>query len=128
MKSPLSLFHLHFTVFQNTVIAKKVLSLNFSHFLGKKKRDTGYEYQHYQQGYERNSGYVEPEKCECGTIEDCFDLPCPKFGGLVKLKFTRRGPPTRNDYDEIRRRYFQSRQTGEGFTTAAPPDCRVISY
>ena len=93
--------------------------------LGKYKRSSGDRNAFYKPDYHRRDGYGEPE--ECGTIEDCFDLPCPKFGFAVKLRFTRRGPPTRNNYDEIRR-HFQSRQTGEGFSSAAPPDCRVINY
>ena len=97
------------------------------YLLGQKRRRSGNRNKYYKPEYEyhQRDGYGEPE--ECGTVEDCFDLPCPKFGFVVKLSFTRRGPPTRNDYDEIRR-HFQSRQTGEGFSSAAPPDCRVINY
>jgi hypothetical protein len=74
---------------------------------GKTKRDTGY-------------GYHEQE--ECGTIEDCFDQPCPRFGIVVKATFTRRTPSygTYRDVDELR-----VRQTGESFKSAAPADCRV---
>jgi len=71
---------------------------------GKKKRDTGY-------------GYHEQE--ECGTIEDCFDLPCPRFGIVVKATFTRRTPSYGAGYG------LTERQTGESFKSAAPPDCRV---
>ena len=107
--------------------APKNVLFNSLFFSGKNKRDAGYGYHYYKPGYghHQRAGYGEPE--ECGTIEDCFDLPCPKFGFAVKLSFTRRGPPTRNDYGQIRR-HFQSRQTGEGFTSASPPDCRVINY
>ena len=71
---------------------------------GKKKRDTGY-------------GYHEQE--ECGTIEDCFDQPCPRFGIVVKVTFTRRTPSYGSGYG------LTERQTGESFKSAAPPDCRV---
>jgi len=74
---------------------------------GKKKRDTGYGY-HVQE--------------ECGTIEDCFDnyLPCPRYGIVVKATFTRpRTPSYGSGYG------LTERQTGEGFKSAAPPDCRV---
>ena len=112
------------------IVALRNPALRFHIFLGKKKRDTGYGY-HYNRPrpwfqrylprhwFERRDGYGEPE--ECGTIEDCFDLPCPRFGAYVQLRFTRTGPPSRTSG-------FQSRQTNEGFVTAAPPDCRVIAY
>jgi len=72
--------------------------------IGKKKRDTGYGY-HVQE--------------ECGTIEDCFDQPCPRFGIAVKATFTRRTPSYDSGYG------LTERQTGESFKSAAPPDCRV---
>ena len=77
------------------------------YFSGKKKRDTGYGY-HVQE--------------ECGTIEDCFDnyLPCPRYGIVVKATFTR--PPTPSYGSGYG---LTERQTGEGFKSAAPPDCRV---
>ena len=71
---------------------------------GKKKRDTGY-------------GFHEQE--ECGTIEDCFDLPCPRFGIVVKATFKRSAPSYGPGYG------LTERQTGESFKSAAPPDCRV---
>ena len=74
------------------------------YFSGKKKRDTGY-------------GYHEQE--ECGTIEDCFDQPCPRFGIVVRATFTRRTPSYDSGYG------LRERQTGESFKSAAPPDCRV---
>ena len=78
-------------------------------FHGKKKRDTDY-------------GYHEPE--DCGTIEDCFDLPCPTFGFAVRYTFTRYTFITldERDYNEDK---LTKRQTGEGFRSAAPPDCRI---
>ena len=69
--------------------------------LGKKKRDTGY-------------GFYGSE--ECGTIEDCFNLPCPKFGFAVRYSFQK------NESNDLR---IIKRQTGEGFRSAAPPDCRI---
>jgi len=72
---------------------------------GKKKRDTGY-------------GYHVRE--ECGTIEDCFDQPCPRYGIVVKATFTRpRTPSYGSGYG------LTERQSGEGFKSAAAPDCRV---
>jgi len=73
---------------------------------GKKKRDTGYGY-HVQE--------------ECGTIEDCFDnyQPCPRYGAVVKVTFTRGKSSYGSGYG------LTERQTGEGFKSAAPPDCRV---
>ena len=80
-------------------------------FHGKKKRDTG--------GY----GYYEPE--DCGTIEDCFDLPCPTFGFAVRYTFTRKANLSyQQDYNEVK---LTKRQTGEGFRSAAPPDCRITA-
>ena len=74
------------------------------YFSGKKKRDTGYGY-HVQE--------------ECGTIEDCFDQPCPRFGIVVKATFKRPVPSYGSGYG------LTERQTGESFKSAAPPDCRV---
>ena len=79
---------------------------------GKKKRETG------QHGYNHNS-----KNGNCGTIEDCFDLPCPRYGFAVRYQFTRDGNENnRGQTDQIR-----ARQTGEGFRSAAPPDCRTIA-
>ena len=80
---------------------------------GKKKRDTGY-----YSGYNDYSGYYDKE--ECGTVEDCFDLPCPKYGIKVRYPFTRKTDGRNNGYDNL-----TERQTGEAFRTAAPPDCRT---
>merc|ERR1712223_603139 len=76
---------------------------------GKKKRDTGFH---------------EPECNQfCGSIEDCFDLLCPRYGFAVRYQFTRDGNESnRGQTDQIR-----ARQTGEGFRSAAPPDCRTIT-
>lgn len=73
---------------------------------GRKKRDTGYGY-HVQE--------------ECGTIEDCFDnyQPCPRYGAVVKVTFTRGKSSYGSGYG------LTERQTGEGFKSAAPADCRV---
>ena len=83
---------------------QKLISISTWYISGKKKRDTGYGY-HVQE--------------ECGTIEDCFDQPCPRFGAVVKVTFTRRIPSYVSGYR------LTERQTGEGFKSAAPPDCRV---
>ena len=59
-----------------------VLELFYFYFsgYGKKKRDTGYH------------SFHEPECNElCGTVEDCFDQPCPRYGYVVKYTFTRGG-------------------------------------
>jgi len=87
---------------------------------GKKKRDTGYGTWYGQterQTSESFNGYHEQE--ECGTIEDCFDQPCPRFGIVVKATFKRAVPSYGTGYG------LTERQTGESFKSAAPPDCRV---
>ena len=58
---------------------------------------------------------------ECGTIEDCFDnfQPCPRYGVVVKVTYTTYRSRSGSGYGLI------ERQTGEGFKSAAPPDCRV---
>ena len=68
----------------------------------------------YQSEYEDiNYGHQE-----CGTIEDCFNEPCPRFGYAVKITFTRQGSPS------------SSKQslpiTGEGFRSRLPPNCNLI--
>ena len=54
-------------------------------------------------------------------IEDCFDnyQPCPRYGAVVKVTFTRGKSSYGSGYG------LTERQTGEGFKSAAPPDCRV---
>ena len=86
------------------MIRTDMISILTWYISGKKKRDTGYGY-HVQE--------------ECGTIEDCFDLPCPRFGIVVKVTFTRHTPSYHSRYG------LTERQTGESFKSAAPPDCRV---
>lgn len=85
---------------------------------GKKKRDTGYG-----TGYglteRQTSESFNYEQEECGTIEDCFDQPCPRFGIVVKATFKRTTPSYDSGYG------LRERQTGESFKSAAPPDCRV---
>jgi len=87
---------------------------------GKKKRDTGYGYGTGYGPTERQTSesfnYVQEE---CGTIEDCFDQPCPRFGIVVKATFEKRTPSYGTGYG------LTERQTGESFKSAAPPDCRV---
>ena len=58
---------------------------------------------------------------ECGTIEDCFDnfQPCPRYGVVVKVTYTTGKSSYGSGYG------LTERQTGEGFKSAAPPDCRV---
>jgi len=79
---------------------------------GKKERDTGFY------------GYYEPDCNElCGTVEDCFDLPCPRYGFAVRYTFTRNIQENGTEYtDDIR-----ARQTGEGFRSAETPDCRITT-
>ena len=92
------------------------------------------------------NGNVEDEEVE--TIEDCFDdIEKPKFGWRVKIiakeneqcmldfqnpeKSTCNLPSNVNNegFDQANfrnsRYHAQSRQTGEGFRSAAPPDCRI---
>ena len=83
-------------------------------------------------------------------IEDCFDdMDRPTFGYSVKIRFLDNEPceidfknpeeitcPSSSSSDSEgrnmldtrnSRHYAQSRQTGEGFSSAAPPDCRTGS-
>ena len=88
---------------------------------GRKKRDTiHYGYNHVDYGFQ--------DSCpgNCGTIEDCFDLPCPRYGARVKITYTipRNANP---GYGQNYENYLTERQTGEGFRSRAPPDCRVIA-
>ena len=80
------------------------MSISTWYISGKKKRDTGY-------------GYHVRE--ECGTIEDCFDQPCPRYGVVVKVTYTTGKTRYGSGHG------LTERQTGEGFKSAAPPDCRV---
>ena len=92
------------------------------------------------------NGNAEDEEVE--YIEDCFDdMDRPKFGYRVKIMLKEKEPCQINfenpeqstcnlasnpdsegldgsDTEDLE--YFaQSRQTGEGFRSAAPPDCRT---
>ena len=91
---------------------------------GKKKRDTGYYgYNEVNYGYnERHYGSQDTCPGFCGTIEDCFDLPCPTYGWRVKYTFTRNATDTGRNFDQL-----TERQTGEGFGSAAPADCRITA-
>ena len=80
-------------------------------------------------------------------IEDCFqDLERPKFGWRVKITLKEEEPcdlnienpslstcglnsnPASKKYDLDHLTHFaQNRQTGEGFQSAAPPDCRLVT-
>ena len=81
-------------------------------------------------------------------IEDCFqDLKRPKFGWRVKITLKEEEPcdlniedpslntcgPNSNpaskksDSDYYLNHFAQNRQTGEGFQSAAPPDCRLVT-
>jgi len=92
---------------------------------GKKKRDTSFY------------GYNQVATCpgNCGTVADCFDEPCPRYGARVKYTYTiprNAGGQYYNggETDDIKRYYDQltERQlTGEGFRSRAPPDCRTIA-
>ena len=94
------------------------------------------------------NGNIEDEQVE--YIEDCFDdMDRPTFGYAVKITLRDNEPcelnlespdentcPLPSDSDSGERNvtitgyfshYAQSRQTGEGFRSAAPPDCRTSS-
>ena len=88
------------------MIRTDMISILTWYISGKKKRDTG-------------CGYHVQE--ECGTIEDCFDnfQPCPRYGVVVKVTYTTCKSSYGSGYG------LTERQTGEGFKSAAPPDCRV---
>ena len=87
-----------------------MISISTCYISGKKKRDTAFEYHGYHHVQE-----------ECGTIEDCFDnyQPGPRYGAVVKVTFTRGKSSYGSGYG------LTERQTGEGFKSAAAPDCRV---
>ena len=82
------------------------------------KRDTSYY------GY-NDLSYGHQDTCpgNCGTLADCFDLPCPRYGARIRYRYTIPGNAT------IGQSYGQltERQTGEGFRSRAPPDCRVVA-
>ena len=93
-----------------------------------------------------NFGAAEDEEVE--YIEDCFDdMERPGFGWRVKVMLMEDEPCTIDpknlemstcklssasesdllealDTDDLNHHYAQSRQTGEEFRSAAPPDCR----
>merc|ERR1719225_808233 len=86
--------------------------------------------------------YGNAEDAEVEYIEDCFaDMERPRFGWRAKVTFMENEPceidaenPERstcrissisNNEDEANYYYAQSRQTGENFRSAAPPECRV---
>ena len=100
------------------MIRTHMISILTWYISGKKKRDTGYG-----TGYglteRQTSESFNYEQEECGTIEDCFDQPCPRFGIVVKATFKRPIPSYGTGYG------LRERQSGESFKSAAPPDCRV---
>ena len=86
-----------------------------------------FDNQYYHDCYYK--GDEEKEDFTLETVEDCFDdVPKPRFGLVVKItkdvtcesEINCPVPVSPENY------YFQSRQTGEGFRSSAPPDCRVI--
>ena len=89
--------------------------------LGYGKRDTSYYgYNHVDHGYH---GYQDTCPGNCGTVEDCFDLPCPRYGARVRFRYTiPRNANLSQNYGQL-----TERQTGEGFRSRAPPDCRVVA-
>ena len=88
----------------------------------------------------RGKGFYDLPKCNelCSSVEDCFNLPCPRYGYVVRYTFIQNkkkfwnqaienhdGAPEYiggpiyyydDDKDGIR-----ARQTGEGFRSVAPP-------
>lgn len=86
--------------------------------------------------------YGNAEDVHVEYIEDCFDdMERPKFGWRVKVTLMENEPcdisfenpdqttcrlnSNLNDEADDSNYYAQSRQTGEGFRSAATPDCRV---
>lgn len=86
--------------------------------------------------------YGNAEDLHVEYIEDCFDdMERPKFGWRVKVTLMENEPcdisfenpdqttcrlnSNPNDEADDSNYYAQSRQTGEGFRSAATPDCRV---
>ena len=90
------------------------------------------------------NGNAEDEKVE--YIEDCFeDMDRPKFGYMVKIMLKENEPCNMNTENPNQNpcilqsnqtsnrlapgdlnHYAQSRQTGQEFRAAAPPDCRIF--
>ena len=80
-------------------------------------------------------------------IEDCFkDLERPKFGWKVKVILKEdepcdlnienpslstcgfnSNPASKKSDSDYLTHFAQNRQTGEGFRSVAPPDCRLVS-
>ena len=54
----------------------------------KRDVDVDYDYDHQTTNYE-NPYQGEGPNGECGTVEDCFDLPCPRFGWRVKVTYVK---------------------------------------
>ena len=52
-------------------------------FLKTFQRDASYDSQTYSE---------DPYQQQCGTIEDCFDLPCPRYGWRVKITYVKECP------------------------------------
>ena len=88
-----------------------------------------------------------PEDDQVEYIEDCFqDLERRKFGWRVKITLKEEEPcdlniedpslstcglnsnpaSKKSDSDDYWNHFAQNRQTGEGFKSAAPPDCRLV--
>ena len=88
-----------------------------------------------------------PEDDQVEYIEDCFeDLERPKFGWRVKVTLKEEepcdfnienpslstcgvnsNPASKKSDSDYLTHFAQNRQTGEGFRSAAPPDCRLVS-
>ena len=85
--------------------------------------------------------YGNVKDAEVEYIEDCFDdIERPRFGWRAKVTFMENEPcnvdfenpeqstcrvPSNSDGEAEANFYAQSRQTGENFRSAAPPDCRI---
>ena len=76
----------------------------------------------------KNHGYRV--KRAVNSMDDCFDwMQEPLYGFRVKITFERpcdNSKPECNNFSQENDN-FQRRQTGEGFRSEAPPDCRIIN-
>ena len=76
----------------------------------------------------KNHGYRV--KRAVNSMDDCFDwMQEPLYGFRVKITFQRSCNNSKAECNNAGQENdeFQRRQTGEGFRSEAPPDCRIIN-
>jgi len=94
-----------------------------------------------KKNFENFVKYGNAEDADVEYVEDCFDdMERPKFGWTAKVTLMKDEPcelnfenpeqstcilSSNSDGEADSNYYAQSRQTGEGFRSAATPDCRI---